>query len=127
MSTIPRIDAVQKARKQLEELKPILTQIPSDLQIEEILAKYSDPLCDRCKEPLIGASLDETILHYKQKHNSSGYIKCCEITLKTIDDISNHVLTHLFPKNFVSVNFHIFNLFESFTRFTTFKFDFDQF
>lgn len=94
-------DAAQKARKQLDGLKPILAQIPSDLQIEETLAKYSDPLCDHCKEPLIGASLDDVILHYKQKHNSNGYIKCCEITLKTIDDISNHVLTHLFPKLFM--------------------------
>lgn len=87
----------------MDELKPILAQIPSDLQIEETLAKYSDPMCDHCKEPLIGASLDEVILHYKRAHTARGHIKCCEITLKTIDDICGHVLTHLYPNNFMFV------------------------
>lgn len=97
------LDAAQKARKQFDELKPILAHIPSDLQIEKILAKYSDPLCDHCKEPLIGSSLDEVNLHYSKHGVTSGYIKCCEITLKTYDDIRGHVLTHLFPSNFMLV------------------------
>lgn len=83
----------------MDELKPIINQAPSLAQIDMILSKYSDPVCDYCNDHLM-PSLEDAQEHYKRKHNVDGYIKCCEIQFETIDDVNDHILTHLHPKQF---------------------------
>lgn len=94
---ITKKDASGKAQDQVMELRKV--QSATEEQIEQMLSKYVDTMCDHCNE-FIPPSLAEAQEHYEKKHRREGYLKCCSLTLKSNTDISSHVLVHLYPEIF---------------------------
>lgn len=94
-----QIDATELAKKQLNELQAILTKIPNQNEIDEILSKHSDTMCDYCKKPL-NPSFEDAVYHYKKVHNKDGYIKCCDVLLKSIEEVKGHVMCHIYSTHF---------------------------
>lgn len=92
-----RKDANGQAKDQLKQLRKV--QSATDEQIEQILSKHVDTICDHC-DKYIPPSLAEAQEHYEQKHRREGYLKCCDLILKSNSDISSHVLIHLYPETF---------------------------
>lgn len=69
---------------------------PDSRKIKEVLAEHYDKICDCCGECL--PPLFEHIqAHYKQQHAMDGFVKCCKRKLKTIDNVTEHVISHMYP------------------------------
>lgn len=78
-------------------LNKLRTPLDQD-KIELILSQNYDSQCDICKEDLNTLSLERIKEHHKQKHSiEDGYIKCCDLKLRTNVKIHNHIQYHLHP------------------------------
>lgn len=69
----------------------------------KIISKECDPFCGICNENIQAFPLDRIKEHYKQQHNTEGYIKCCNKKLTTDADIEQHSLMHLGFDHFMFV------------------------
>lgn len=63
---------------------------------EEYIAAHFNMSCDFCD--IILESFQHARTHYLLEHgDSKGYLKCCDIKLRTITTISDHIKFHQDP------------------------------
>lgn len=63
---------------------------------EEYIAKHFDKSCDNCDIML--ESFQHARTHYLLEHgDAKGYLKCCDIRLRTITTITEHIEFHQDP------------------------------
>ncbi|XP_031627535.1 zinc finger protein 883-like isoform X2 [Contarinia nasturtii] len=67
-----------------------------DSQMVKFIAENFDMKCDHCETVFNG--FYDARRHYKELHNDDkGYIKCCNIKLRELCRVREHVLSHLDP------------------------------
>lgn len=70
-----------------------------DNQYTKFIADNFDMNCDQCETVFI--SFHDARRHYKDFHNDKkGYIKCCNIKLRELWIVTDHINSHLNPANF---------------------------
>ncbi|XP_031634974.1 zinc finger protein 91-like [Contarinia nasturtii] len=70
-----------------------------DDQHKKFIAENFDMSCDLCETIFI--TFHDARRHYKEFHNEKkGYIKCCNIKLRELWIVTDHILSHLNPSNF---------------------------
>lgn len=71
----------------------------TDEDHKRFIAENFDMSCDHCDAIFI--SFHDARNHYKESHNDKkGYIKCCNIKLKELWIVTDHINSHLNPANF---------------------------
>lgn len=68
-------------------------------QYNRFIAENFDMSCDHCETVFI--SFHDARRHYKEIHNEKkGYLKCCNIKLRELWILTDHISSHLNPSNF---------------------------
>lgn len=68
-------------------------------QYHKFIAENFDMSCDHCEAVFI--TFHDARSHYKEFHNDKkGYIKCCNIKLRELWIVTDHINSHLNPSNF---------------------------
>lgn len=79
-----------------------------DGQYEKFIAENFDMKCDHCDT--VFTAFHDARRHYKEFHDDDkGYIKCCNVKLRELWVIRDHIKSHLNPESFkyVSLSFGI--------------------
>lgn len=79
---------------QLQKLNKNSNQIRDD----ELIRQYYKFLCDLCSEGT--SNFNALLAHFREKHNVSGYIKCCNKKLYRRCRLLEHISKHLNPDTF---------------------------
>lgn len=70
-----------------------------DDQYKKFIAENFDMTCDNCEA--IFLTFHDARRHYKELHDDKkGYIKCCNIKLRELWIVMDHINSHLNPSNF---------------------------
>lgn len=68
-------------------------------QHNRFIAENFDMNCDHCDA--VFATFHDARRHYREQHNEKkGYIKCCNIKLRELWIVVDHINSHLNPSNF---------------------------
>lgn len=112
-------DAAEKARKQLDELRPFDSAIIDEQNLEksmemptpwfsglsesirnETVRNYFDMTCELCTTNVYFQSDTDARLHYLKIHQKMGYIRCCGKRYFDKINIYNHIEYHKHPEHF---------------------------
>lgn len=75
-----------------------------DGQYEKFIAENFDMKCDHCDT--VFTAFHDARRHYKEFHDDDkGYIKCCNVKLRELWVIRDHIKSHLNPESFKYVSF----------------------
>lgn len=68
-------------------------------QHDKFIAENFDMTCDRCDAVM--TSFHDARRHYKECHgDEKGYIKCCNVKLRELWLVRDHIKSHLNPESF---------------------------
>lgn len=72
---------------------------PLEEQYHKFMIENFDMKCDQCDYNF--TTFYNARNHYKEKHNeNNGYLKCCNVKLKTNVFVHDHIKSHLMPDSF---------------------------
>lgn len=69
-----------------------------DVQFVKFIAENFDMKCDHCDTVFDG--FYDARRHYRQHHNDKGYLKCCNMKLRELCRVRDHIKSHLDPECF---------------------------